>query len=69
MILGPQAVKLAAFPVYLIQENKKFAKTEKLYLYLMRKQMENSVPTFFFLHFLTLNFYLSNFYFFNVFQQ
>ncbi len=84
MILGLQAVKLAAFPVNLIQsafpmetlslnktkfcrqspfssktgslffvaqkrqENKKFAKTEKLYLYLIRKQLENSVPTFFF---------------------
>ena len=46
MILGPQAVTLAAFPVNLIQETKKFAKTEELYLYLI--QIDDSVPAFFF---------------------
>ena len=46
MILGRLAVILAAFPANLIQETKKFAKTEELYLYLI--QIDNSVPAFFF---------------------
>jgi predicted GIY-YIG superfamily endonuclease len=48
MVLGPLAVTLAAFPVNLIQETKKFAKTEKLYLDSILKKIENSVSPFFF---------------------
>lgn len=48
MILGRLAVIVAAFPVNFIQENKKFAKMEEVYLYAILTQIANSMSIFFF---------------------